>query len=67
MQELIETVFAHSENWGKVWFGMLFWGSVIGAGLLALFPMLSPVVVYAGAASVGATIGLIGRARGNWV
>lgn len=67
MQKWIETLFAYSESWGKVWFALVFWGSVLGAGLLTLFPSMNPTVAYGGAAASGAAMGLIAKARGRWV
>ena len=27
----LEALIMHSENWGMVWFGLIFWGSIINA------------------------------------
>jgi hypothetical protein len=67
MQAWLEAFFTYSENWGKVWFGLVFWGSVLGASLLALFPSMNPTVAYGGASAGGAVVGLIAKARGRWV
>ena len=63
----VEKIFDHISNWNKVWFGLVFIGSVINA-VLKKFNLVgdSPyVLVFAYVA--GALIGLVAKIRGAWL
>ena len=67
MNRWIGALSAHSESWGMVWFGLIFWGSVINAVALQLLPDAEPMLVaWAGYAS-GLAIGAFAKARGGWL
>ena len=63
----VEKIFDHISNWNKVWFGLIFLGSVINAVLQTFnFVGDSPyVLVFAFGA--GALIGLVAKIRGAWL
>jgi hypothetical protein len=67
METLVGRWMEHCQSWGRVWFGTLFWGSVLGAAYLAAFPGSKPVSVYAATATFGAILGVTAKVRGRWV
>jgi hypothetical protein len=60
-------LFSHSENWGMVWFGLIFWGSVINAIAVQLLPDTAPFALAWGAYATGLAIGAVAKARGGWL
>lgn len=64
---LPERLFQHSNAWGKVWFGVLFWGSILAAGIQTVSPSISSPLAYAIGGAIGLTIGLVARARDRWI
>ncbi|MDG2060965.1 MAG: hypothetical protein P8J93_03995 [SAR86 cluster bacterium] len=65
--KLVEILFAHIANWRKVWFGLIFWGSIFNAvapkiGILENQPYLTLVCFGA-----GFLIGLVAKIRGTWL
>ena len=67
LEKLIKFFFDHISNWKKVWFGLIFLGSVINA-VLQKFNLVgdSPyILVFAFGA--GALIGLVAKIRGAWL
>ncbi len=67
MERLLTVWLEHCGEWGTVWFGTLFWGSILGTGYLRTFPESSAPIVYAIAAAGGAMMGLVAKRRGRWV
>jgi len=63
----LTTLLTHSESWGMVWFGLIFWGSVINAIALLLRPDADPMLVAWGAYATGLAIGAFAKARGGWL
>ena len=64
---IIEKIFDHISKWKKVWFGLIFLGSVINA-VLQKFNLVgdSPyILVFAFGA--GSLIGLVAKIRGVWL
>jgi hypothetical protein len=64
---LIEKILNHISNWGKVWFGFIFLGSVFNAtfekiSLLSDMPYISVF-----AFGSGALIGFLAKMRGAWL
>lgn len=57
----------HSEAWGTVWFGLIFWGSVINALALQLLPEAQPLLVGWASYATGFAIGTFAKARGGWL
>ncbi|EKO36893.1 hypothetical protein B273_1037 [SAR86 cluster bacterium SAR86E] len=64
---LIEKILNHISNWGKVWFGLIFLGSIFNAtfekiSLLSDMPYISVF-----AFGSGALIGFLAKMRGAWL
>ena len=64
---IVEKIFDHISNWNKVWFGLIFLGSVINAAFqkFNLFGNSPYVLVFAFGA--GALIGFVAKIRGVWL
>ena len=64
---IVEKIFDHISNWNKVWFGLIFLGSVINAAFqkFNLFGDSPYVLVFA--FGTGALIGLVAKIRGAWL
>jgi len=63
MEKLNAIISNHISNWNMVWFGLIFWGSVINA-IAANYEMtLSPILWYA----CGLFLGTIAKIRGTWL
>ena len=67
MERWLKAWLEHCGEWGNVWFGTLFWGSILGAGFLQVFPTSDGPTVYLISAACGATLGLVAKLRGRWV
>jgi len=63
----LTVVIGHSQRWGMVWFGLLFWGSVMNAVGTEAWPDANALAVGAVAAVVGLTGGLVAKVRGRWI
>ena len=64
---LIKKILNHISNWGKVWFGFIFLGSIFNAtfekiSLLSDMPYISVF-----AFGSGALIGFLAKMRGAWL
>ena len=67
---LRDTVLAaidHSERWGVVWFGLIFWGSVLNALGPQLLPGVPDTPRSVGLFAVGLAVGLVAKLRGRWL
>ena len=63
----IVTLFAdHLTNWGLVWFGVIFWGSIFNATSVHFFENSDQLVFSLLAYSIGLILGLLGKYRG-WI
>lgn len=62
-----ERLFAWIDNAGKIVFGCVFWGSVLGAAALGLDPALDPFAVHGTGAIIGASLGFAAKRRGRWL
>ena len=58
---------AHSEEWGMLWFGLIFWGSVINAIALSFLSTADPALVAWASYATGLAIGAFAKARGRWL
>ena len=63
MDKFNEILTNHISNWNMVWFGLIFWGSVINA--LAEIYLINnySVLCYL----FGLLLGLIAKIRGTWI
>ena len=67
MKTIITVLINHIKSWNMVWFGLIFWGSVLNAfaaefGLLANNPNLSYFFFL-----FGLFLGLVAKFRGTWL
>ena len=63
----VEKIFDHISNWNKVWFGLIFLGSVINAVLHKLNLVGDSPYVFVFDFGAGALIGLVAKIRGVWL
>lgn len=64
---LVTAVIEHSETWGKVWFGLIFWGSVLFAVARRVWPDTATLPLLAGSLAVGLAAGTAAHIRGYWL
>ena len=57
----------HADEWGMVWFGLVFWGSVLFATAQRVWPDGDATLQLIVAGSIGAAGGLAARRRGYWL
>ena len=67
MKTIITVLINHIKSWNMVWFGLIFWGSVLNAfaaefGLLANNPNLSYFFFL-----FGLILGLVAKFRSTWL
>ena len=64
---VVEKFLNHISDWGKLWFGLIFLGSIFNE-ILREFNILSgSYLVWVLAYGLGALIGLIAKIRGAWL
>ena len=63
----INNVLAHIQNWRKVWFGLIFLGSIFNAIAEQSNYLNSMFNVSFWSFSLGALMGLIAKNRGRWL
>ena len=64
---LVEKFLNHISNWGKLWFGLIFLGSIFNETLEKLNILSGSSYVWVIAFASGALIGLIAKIRGAWL
>ena len=64
---IVEKIFDHISNWNKLWFGLIFLGSIINAVLQKLNLVGDSPYVLVFAFSAGALIGLVAKIKGAWL
>ena len=64
---IVEKIFDHISNWNKLWFGLIFLGSIINAVLQKLNLVGDSPYVLVFAFGAGALIGLVAKIRGAWL
>jgi len=58
----------HLTNWGLVWFGVIFWGSIINAALINFFGDTNNLVFKLLPYFLGLLLGLMGKyKRWSWI
>ena len=58
----------HLTNWGLVWFGIIFWGSIINAALIYFFGDTNNLVFKLLPYFLGLLLGLMGKyKRWSWI
>jgi len=63
----ISASIAHSQAWGMLWFGLIFWGSVINAIAVQTLTGADPALVAWASYATGLAIGLLAKVRGGWL
>jgi len=64
--KIITLFFEHITNWGLVWFGVIFWGSIFNATSTYFFLTSHDLSFTLLAYLLGLTLGLLAKYRG-WV
>jgi hypothetical protein len=64
---LIEKILNHISNWGKVWFGFIFLGSVFNATFEKISLLSDVPYISVFAFGSGALIGFLAKMRGAWL
>ena len=64
---MLGTLIRHSERWGKVWFGLVFWGSVLFATAREIWPDAAVAPLLLAALAIGLSAGIGAHRRGYWV
>ncbi len=64
--KIITLFFEHITNWGLVWFGVIFWGSIFNAASTYFFQNSHDLSFTLLAYLLGLTLGLLAKYRG-WV
>ena len=67
MRALVAGTLRHADEWGMVWFGTIFWGSVGLAAARRLWPDASSVLLAVVTCTLGLLAGLAARRRGYWL
>lgn len=67
VERVLVAAIEHSENWGKVWFGLIFWGSVLFAVAQRIWPDGNGVVMLGASLAIGLATGIAAHVRGYWL
>ena len=66
--KLLELFFDHITNWGLVWFGVVFWGSIFNAALFSFLGGANNLVLIVLPYLLGLLLGLMGKFKGwSWI
>jgi hypothetical protein len=63
MNKFKEILTNHISNWNMVWFGLIFWGSVLNA--IAIRMEINDMTIYCYIS--GLSLGIIAKIRGTWL
>lgn len=64
---LLAKAIEHSEAWAKVWFGLIFLGSIFNATAARFFPENVGISQLLICLATGFSLGLIAKLRGRWL
>ena len=67
MQALVESLSDHIENWGMVWFGLIFLGSIFNEFSLFNTLNISVLNINLFPYLLGLIFGLVAKYRGSWI
>lgn len=67
LERVLTAVIQHSQQWGMVWFGFIFWGSVLNALGAEAWPDANAWAVATAAAVIGLAAGIVAKVRGRWI
>jgi len=66
--KLLEVFSDHITNWGLVWFGVIFWGSIFNATLIFFLGGANNLVLTVLPYLLGLLLGLMGKFKGwSWI
>ena len=64
---IIGGLIQHSQTWGKIWFGLIFWGCVLYAVAQRIWPEANNALLFAIAMIIGLVSGIYAHIRGYWI
>tara|TARA_B100000902_G_scaffold395552_1_gene454384 strand:+ start:1358 stop:1597 length:240 start_codon:yes stop_codon:yes gene_type:complete len=67
LARIIGGLIQHSENWGKIWFGLIFWGCVLFAISQRVWPHANNTILLIVSLLIGLVSGFIAHLRGHWL
>jgi len=68
LNKIYELFSEHLTNWGLVWFGVIFWGSILNAVLIYFFGEVSSPVLKVLPYLLGFLLGLVSKYKGwSWI
>ena len=67
LSQVVSGLIQHSETWGKIWFGLIFWGCVLFAIGQRVWPHANNAVLLIASLLIGLTGGFIAHRRGYWL
>ena len=66
--KIVPLFFEHITNWGLVWFGIIFWGSIFNGIFLYFLDSNHSLVFTLTAYLLGLVLGLFGKYKGwSWI
>ena len=57
----------HAQTWGKIWFGLIFWGCVLYAVLQRIWPEANNALLLVISLVLGISGGIYAHIRGFWL
>ena len=67
MQRVLMPIIQHTVQWGMVWWGLLFIGSVLNAIGTRALPDANTTLIAVLAAGIGLALGVTAKVRGRWI
>jgi len=68
LTKIFELFSEHLTNWGLVWFGVIFWGSILNATQIYFFGEVNNLVLKVLPYLLGLLLGLMGKyKRWSWI
>ena len=64
---VIGVIVQHDQTWGKVWFGLIFWGCVLYAVSQRIWPETNNALLLTVSMVLGLTSGIYAHIRGYWL
>ena len=57
----------HAQTWGKIWFGLIFWGCVLYAVAQRIWPEANNALLLIISMTLGLSSGIYAHIRGYWL
>ncbi len=64
---VIGGVIQHAQEWGKVWFGLIFWGCALYAITQRIWPEANNALLLSVSIILGLSSGIYAHIRGYWL